>query len=214
MRGTDFGGDESPRRRVTISKPFELGKYEVTQEQWQAVMGRNPQGRKCPRCPAEGISWNDAQKFIAKLNESDAGHTYRLPSEAEWEYAARAGVTTDYVKSYDELAWYAGNSGVIVKQEVLNIKAHPVGTKKPNAWGLYDMSGNVAEWCQDWYQSNYYELSPAIDPPGPARGRVRVYRGGSYGSFPDTLRAAYRAGGNPDTKGYQTGLRLVREARP
>ena len=161
-----------------LSQPFYLGKYEVTQEQWETVMGENPSKFKGPRHPVENVSWEDVQQFIGKLNREE-GHTrYRLPTEAEWEYACRAGTTGDYgffdnfffgrLKRY---AWNGGNSGG---------QTHPVGEKDPNAWGLYDMHGNVWEWVQDWYEGNYYRNSPATDPRGPSSGSIRVYRGGSW----------------------------------
>jgi len=148
MGSTNGNGDEKPVHKVTISQGFFMGRTEVTQTQWQAVMGNNPSGFKdCGNCPVENVSWDDAQSFIAKLNAQNDGFKYRLPSEAEWEYAARSGTTGDYAGNLDSMAWYSANSGS---------KTHPVGTKQANAWGLYDMHGNVWEWCQDWYSDSYY----------------------------------------------------------
>ena len=151
--GSDKGNDdEKPMHEVRISKPFYLGKYEVTQGQWQAVMGNNPSRFKGdPNRPVEQVAWEDVQAFMRKLNAIEGGTTYRLPTEAEWEYAARAGTTTAYSFGDDprllgEYAWYSENA---------KGKTHPVGQKKSNAWGLHDMHGNVWEWVQDWYSKPY-----------------------------------------------------------
>ena len=170
-------GDKSynsdyPRHEVTITKGFELGQYEVTQGQWVKVMGKNPSHFKGDdRLPVEKVNWNDAQAFIAKLNALDDSYRYRLPTEAEWEYAARGGTTGPYYGDLDVIAWYYSNSGG---------KTHPVGQKQPNEYGLYDMLGNVWEWCSDWYGKGYYSVSPAADPQGPSSGLRRVLRGGSW----------------------------------
>ncbi len=148
--------DEKPAHRVQITKAFEIGKYEVTQAQYQAVMGSNPSTIKGDNRPVETVSKNEAHDFLAKLNAQNDGYKYRLPTEAEWEYAARAGAAQP--ASLDEVAWYAANSGD---------ETHPVGQKKPNAWGLYDMLGNVREWVEDQYARDYYGRSPAADPAGP-----------------------------------------------
>jgi formylglycine-generating enzyme required for sulfatase activity len=167
----DCSADEKPAHRVPIAKAFEMGKYEVTQAQWQAVMGSNPSTIKGDDHPVETVSKNDVHDFLAKLNARNDGYKYRLPSEAEWEYAARAGSTGAPV-SLDEVAWYADNSGD---------ETHPVGTKKPNAWGLYDMLGNVREWVEDVFTRNSYGGSaPGAAPVAqqPARGGRGGFKGG------------------------------------
>jgi formylglycine-generating enzyme required for sulfatase activity len=170
MIGSGSGGD-ALQHEVTITQPFYIGRYEVTQAQWQSVMGNNPSGfDKCGgNCPVEMVSWNDAEGFISRLNSQGGDYTYRLPTEAEWDYAALAGTTGDYAGNLDALAWYDQNA---------DGRTHPAGTKQPNAWGLYDMHGNVWEWCQDWYGG--YKAAPSADPQGPANGTSRVLRGGSW----------------------------------
>lgn len=172
--------DEKPAHHVRITRAFELGKYEVTQAQWQTIMGSNPSVMRGDDRPVESISKNEAQSFLNKLNARNDGYRYRLPTEAEWEYAARAGTKEAYGGKLDEIAWYAGNS---------EDETHPVGKKKPNAWGLYDMQGNVREWVQDFYSNTYYRTSPEDDPTGPAAGA----RGGPGGR------------GGPDAQGGQRG---------
>lgn len=142
MMGSENGErNEKPVHEVTISQPFYLGKYEVTQAQWEAVMGSNPSESKGIYLPVECVSWEDCQNFIKKLNSKGVG-TFRLPTEAEWEYACRAGTTGDHAGKIDEMAWYG---------KMNEFRKQPVGMKKANPWGLYDMHGNVFEWCQDWY---------------------------------------------------------------
>jgi formylglycine-generating enzyme required for sulfatase activity len=193
--------DERPHR-VTISQGFWMGKYEVTQGQWKAVMGTAPFNFSGDDMPAENVSWNDAQEFIKKLNALDDSFIYRLPTEAEWEYAARAGTNGQYAGNLDDMAWYYSNSGN---------KMHPVGTKKPNAWGLYDMHGNVWEWVQDWYGT--YSNNAETDPKGPSTGSVRVYRGGNWAVAAKSCRSAYRAAPAPDARGLGLGFRLIRTPR-
>ena len=162
--------DEKPAHRVQITKAFEIGKYEVTQAQWQAVMGSNPSTIKGDDHPVETISKEEAQDFLAKLTARNDGYRYRLPTEAEWEYAARAGASPPV--SLDEVAWYAANS---------DDQTHPVGQKKPNAWGLYDMLGNVREWVSDQYAMNFYSNSPLADPTGPQPGQGGPPQRGNFG---------------------------------
>jgi formylglycine-generating enzyme required for sulfatase activity len=147
MMGSNKSDAEKPVHEVTFQEGFYMGKYEVTQAQYRAVTGTNPSANKgCDECPVEVVGWNDVQGFIRRLNGMRGRFTYKLPSEAEWEYACRAGTTGDYAGNLDAMAWYGKNSGN---------KTHPVGQKQPNALGLYDMQGNVWEWCQDWYHDGY-----------------------------------------------------------
>jgi formylglycine-generating enzyme required for sulfatase activity/tRNA A-37 threonylcarbamoyl transferase component Bud32 len=197
---------EKPQHQVTIREGFYMGKYEVTQAQWQKVMRNNPSTIKnCDQCPVDNISWDDAQEFIKKLNAKNDGYTYRLPSEAEWEYACRAGTTGDYAGDLDSMAWYYKNSGN---------ETHPVGQKQPNAWGLYDMHGNVEEWCEDiWHES--YNGAPTdgsvwISGGDPSR---QVLRGGSWFSVAVDLRSAFRLRGGPRSHGSFNGFRVVAVSR-
>lgn len=204
----EASSDETPRHRVTISKPFYLGRTEVTQEQWVAVMGVNSSSFKGRSNPVEKVSWDDVQTFIRKLNAMEGKAVYRLPTEAEWEYACRAGSTGKYSFGDDadalgRYAWFRGNSGE---------KTHPVAQLKPNAWGLYDMHGNVWEWVQDWYDGSYYRSSPSTDPSGPSSGSTRVFRGGSWNLVAVNARAAYRFNGRPDFRNVNLGFRLARSA--
>ena len=207
MGSNDGDRDEKPVRKVRISAPFQLGKYEVTLQQWDAVMGNNPGSLKDARRPVEMVSWHDAEEFIRKLNLRNDDFEYRLPTEAEWEYAARAGTTGDFAGKLDEMGWYEANSGY---------ETHPVGEKKPNAWGLYDMHGNVWEWVQDRYDPEYYASrpDPDTDPQGrPATGSYRVVRGGGWGNPARGCRSALRGWCRPDVRGGGLGFRLLRKAR-
>ena len=199
---------EKPQHRVRITKPFYLGKYLVTQEQWQAVMGSNPSRFKGPKNPVEQVSWEVCQQFLGKLNAKvrPAGGKFQLPTEAQWEYACRAGSKTRYSFGDDasklgEYAWYEKNS---------DGKTHPVGEKKPNAWGLYDMHGNVWERCQDWYEDRYYAHSPMDDPTGAATGSNRVLRGGGWDLLAWRCQSAYRNYYVSGSGDYALGLRVSR----
>jgi formylglycine-generating enzyme required for sulfatase activity len=198
---------EKPQHRVRISKPFYLGKYEVTQQQWQALVDRNPSAFKNPQNPVDSVSWEDCQIFLARLNEKIGGKygEFGLPTEAQWEYACRAGTTTrwsfgDNDLVLDEHAWYSSNSGDTT---------HPVGEKKPNAWGLYDMQGNVWEWCSDWYREDDYKLSPRKDPTGATSGPRRVLRGGSYNDIASNVRSARRMSSQPTNRYNNDGFRVL-----
>ncbi|MGO8751641.1 MAG: protein kinase domain-containing protein [Thermoguttaceae bacterium] len=221
---------EGPQHRVRITKPFYLGIYEVTQEEYQRVMGVNPSkfsatgkekakvsGQETKRFPVENVSWDNAVDFCRKLSdfpqEKAAGRRYRLPSEAQWEYACRAGSTDRFSLSsgrsgipreyeerdFSDYGWFGGNSGGMT---------HAVGGKRANAWGLYDMHGNVWEWCQDWYDKDYYANSPTDDPAGPFAGSSRVFRGGGWEDPAWYLRSANRLAYEPERRGHGVGLRV------
>ena len=214
MMGDDASAleEEKPAHEVTISKPFYLGKHEVTQEQWQAVMDSNPSHFKGPKNPVEKVNWDDCRAFLSKLNEKfgQKGMEFGLPSEAQWEYACRAGSTTRYSFGDDagglgNNAWFRGNS---------RGATHPVGQKKPNAWGLHDMHGNVWEWCADWY-GDYSEQSAASDPTGPSSGVLRVLRGGSWSySDRDSFRCASRGISRPAAHCHYFGFRVAGNLTP
>jgi formylglycine-generating enzyme required for sulfatase activity len=198
--------DEKPQHWVRITKPFYLGRYLVTQEQWENVMGNNPSDFKGPKNPVEQMSFEDCRLFVEKLNGKVGGGKFSLPTEAQWEYACRAGSTTRYCfgekeSRPGEYAWYDENSGN---------KTHPVGEKKPNAWGLYDMHGNVWEWCQDWYDGGYYANSPTDDPTGPSAGSGRVLRGGGWASLAGFCRSADRSWISPGNHYHDLGFRIAR----
>jgi formylglycine-generating enzyme required for sulfatase activity len=191
---------ENPRHEVTISRGFELGKYEVTQGQWVRVMENNPSYFKGDdRLPVEQVSWSDAEAFIANLNAANDGYGYRLPTEAEWEYAARGGTEGPYYGDLDAISWNISNSGS---------KTHPVGQKQPNGYGLYDMLGNVDQWCWDWYGD--YGSSPAIDPRGPSSGQYKVLRGLSIFTLSRYARVSNRARELPANRRV-VGFRVCRE---
>ena len=200
----DQSSGETPQHRVRITKPYYLGVYEVTQGEYQKVMGKNPSEFKGLTRPVEQVSWEDATEFCRKLSQMDTRFNYRLPTEAEWEYACRAGTTTRYICGDDwdpDYGWFDSNS---------SNQTHPVGEKRPNAWGLHDMHGNVYEWCQDWYNSGYYGSSPSDDPLGASTGSIRVYRGGSWGSYPRGCRSAGRDWSAPAFRYDGLGLRVAR----
>jgi formylglycine-generating enzyme required for sulfatase activity len=196
---------EKPAHRVTISQPFYLGKYPVTQAQWEAVMSHNPshfQGNS--NRPVECVSWDDVQGFLRKLTEREGEQDYRLPSEAEWEYACRAGTETSrYHPDINAIAWYIGNS---------NTQPQSVGQKLPNAWGLYDMLGNVYEWCHDGQRT--YMAAAAIDPMGGTEaGADRVIRGGGWHYPARDVRAASRLGLAPILRDVSLGFRCASSGR-
>ena len=216
--------DEQPQHPVKITRPFFLGTHPVTQGQYQAIMGSNPSLFKgSDNLPVETVSWLDAVNFCNKMSEKDkrtpfyringtdvadvGGNGYRLPSEAEWEYACRAGMAGlfpwgDDIGKQGEHAWFSDNS---------DSKTHPVGQKRPNAWDLYDMLGNVWEWCADWYDEKYYASSPAVavDPPGPFKASARVFRGGSWGGYARYCRPAYRNRYAPGYRSDFLGFRVA-----
>lgn len=207
--GTFTMGDENHSKyiphAVTISKDFYLGIYEVTQAQWKSIMGNNPSRFKGDSNPVDQVSWVDIQEFIKKLNDKENTNRYRLPTEAEWEYGCRAGTITkfffgDDAKQIDDYAWYFENSKGVT---------HPVGQKKPNPWGLYDMLGNISELCQDWFSIDYYKNSPSTDPQGPLKGTVKVFRGGDWGSEVDSLAASNRPAMNIYSRSTSMGFRLL-----
>jgi len=210
--GDTFGNgaeNERPVHEVCV-KDFYIGKYPVTQMQWTGTMGTNPSREpNCGlTCPVENVSWNDVQKFIRKLRQR-TGKPYRLPTEAEWEYAARSGgkdeewAGTSSEKELGDYAWYYENSA---------FQTHPVGQKKPNGLGLFDMTGNVWQWTSDWYDEAYYAKSPKNEPRGAATGRTRSVRGGYWGDLPSFVRVARRIGLVPSARGGGYGFRLALSA--
>ena len=232
-QGNECESDEKPAHSVTVGD-FSISKYEITQTLWYAVMGENPSDFKGDgNLPVESVSWNDVQKFIQKLN-GIAGKKYRLPTEAEWEYTARGGNKSKGYKysgsnNIEDVGWYVGNAGdkpmnneemtqlflsgkydeYVKKLNDNNNKTHPVGTKRPNELGLYDMTGNVWEWVSDWYGENYYSSSPGSNPTGPASGSRRVGRGGSWYSGAGDCRVSNRIIHSPDYRHYFLGFRLA-----
>ncbi len=202
MMGSDTGNpDEKPVHQVTVDG-FWIDKYEITQKQYQEIMGTNPSNSKGDNLPVEKVTWNNAMEFCKKFGEK-YNVKVRLPYEAEWEYACRAGTTTKFYWG-DELngdyCWYLANS---------ERKTHPVGEKKPNAFGLYDMIGNVNEWCMDWYSEKYYSESPTINPTGPAYGTYRSKRGGPFLGEEKDILLPSRTNSSPTDSGYGLGFRIV-----
>jgi len=222
--------DEKPGHTVTISKSFYMSKYEVTQKQYESVMGANPSSFNGDSLPAENVNWYDAVEFCNKLSEKEGltkcytingtnvscnweANGYRLPTEAEWEYACKAGTTTDtylgnifvslceFDSILNSIGWYCGNSGVTKE----------VGKKFPNAFGLYDIIGNVTEWCWDWYNNTYYVSSDSIDPKGAEYGSSRSLRGGSWFNYASYTRSSTRYGHTPETVKNNCGFRIVRK---
>ena len=222
MGSPNGNADERPVHQVRISKAFEIGKCEVTQTQWEAVMSdahsgpgervfnvdgakvsNRPSHFKGASLPVDSVSWEDTALFLKRLNARDARHAWRLPTEAEWEYACRAGGQQE--PGLAAIAWYKANSGD---------QTQPVATKEPNAWGLYDMQGNVAEWVQDWYSPDYYEDSPTTDPKGPEAvpetGSYRVFRGSCWHNTSENCRPAIRGFDFPVSRFDYVGFRVVR----
>jgi formylglycine-generating enzyme required for sulfatase activity len=203
--------DDEIQHRVKITLGFWLAKMQITQAQWQAVMGNNPSHNKGEDLPVERVSWNDicgdesgSGGFVGELNKlMPKGGRFHLPTEAQWEYACRAGTTGPYAGDLDEMAWYRDNSDGM---------PHPVGQKKPNAWGLHDMHGNVWEWCVDWHGE--YNVDSVTDPVGPPAGSYRVYRGGSWFNDAGYCRAADRNGITPTGINYYVGFRPARSSVP
>jgi formylglycine-generating enzyme required for sulfatase activity len=203
-RDSSASADETPRHKVTITRDFLLGKHEVTQEQWESVMGLNPSLHRGPRLPVELVTWEDAMAFVQRFNAREGIKSCRLPTEAEWEYAARAGTETlwHFGSDREELgryAWHLDNSGG---------ETHEAGSLEPNQFGLYDMLGNVWEHTADWYDV-YRELAPASDPKGPEVGLFRVVRGGSWEDGWARLRSASRYFRGADAASDFTGFRLA-----
>lgn len=206
VMGSDRGAeDERPARRVMIRRGFYMGRYEITQAQWQAVMGSNPSNFKGGDLPVEQVSWADAQAFVRKLNERGDAFIYRLPTEAEWEYACHAQMTGESMGPLDHLAWYFNNSAG---------RTHPVGEKQANAWGLYDTLGNVWEWVEDVYHDTY-RGAPTDGSAWLTGGdqKYRVLRGGSWIDNAFYCRTNERIRATPETRQRNSGLRLVAVAR-
>ncbi len=200
-QGGDCYDDESPAHSVTLSDYY-IGKFEVTQKLWKAVMGSNPSSFKGDDLPVEQVSWNDCKEFIGRLNQL-TGANFRLPTEAEWEYAAKGGANSRGYKysgsnSIDDVAWYL---------TIYDFGTKPVGTKSPNELGIYDMSGNVFEWCEDWYGG--YSEDSQINPEGPSSGSCRVQRGGSWGSNARYCRVSNRSYEYPGNRFSDYGFRLA-----
>ena len=194
----EFGRHKETQHEVTLTKPFYIGKYEVTQEQWNELMRHNASKTKGAKLPLTIVSWEDCQEFIKKLNEKTNGG-YRLPTEAEWEYACRAGTTT---------AYSVGESLTESEANINGDSTKAVGSYRPNAFGLYDMHGNVWEWCEDWYEE--YPEGAVTDPEGPEKGYFRVLRGGSFAYGASVARSSLRIGDAPSDRDITGGFRLAR----
>jgi formylglycine-generating enzyme required for sulfatase activity len=192
---TAYAGDEKPAHRVTLTKGFWIGQTPVTQEAYQQVAGNDPSRFKGPRMPVETVSWYEAQSYCQSVN-------MRLPTEAEWEYAARAGSSGSRYGPLDAISWYSGNSGG---------QTHDVAQKRPNAWSVFDMLGNVWQWVADWYEENYYSPAAITDPEGPLTGRMRVQRGGSWYENAGVVRVSGRFRADPTIRFSFIGFRCAGE---
>lgn len=200
---TECYAEEKPAHRVVLTRAFEIGKYQVTQAEYEVVSGTNFSYFAGPNLPVEGVSWDDTQKFCKLMDQKKDGYHYRLPTEAEWEYAARGGNEASRYGPLDEVAWHRGNA---------DGKTHPVGEKRPNAFGLYDTLGNVWEWVEDWYGLAYYSHSPDTDPKGAATGEFRIARGGSWrGVARGPARVSSRYIIRQSVRSIVVGFRCVRE---
>ena len=201
--GSDLLKDfERPVHDVCVDS-FYIGKYEITQKQWNQLMDSNPSKFSGENNPVDKVSWLDSKEFIDRLNKFENTDRYRFATEAEWEYAARAGTQTEYYWGPtidNDYAWYYGTA---------NYHTHPVGEKKPNAFGLHDMSGNVWEWVNDWFHKDYYKKRVKNNPKGPLSGKYRVRRGGSWANFTKYIRSASRYRGRPDHKHHIMGFRIA-----
>ena len=204
--GSDDGPkNEKPAHRVYVDA-FYLGKYEVTQREWMAVMGTNPSQFKGDNLPVESVNWDEVREYLKKLSQL-TGKKFRLPTEAEWEYACRAGSNTIYyfgndINDIERYAWYYSNS---------NQRTHPAGQKEPNSWGLYDMYGNVCEWCSDWYEENFYSIAPINNPKGPIFSHARTVRGGYWRVNKEDLYSAGRNSYYPSRRYNYIGFRCLQE---
>jgi formylglycine-generating enzyme required for sulfatase activity len=234
----DAEDNEKPQHRVEITKPFYIGVYEVTQAQYEAVIGDNPSTFKGSDRPVETVSWIEAVEFCRKLTEKEGG-SYRLPTEAEWEYAARGGVegekyvwgdektplvngvkhanvADESIKNSEFYEWLKpvyDDSGYFAGYDDGYAETSPVGSYAPNNYGLYDMAGNILEWCSDWAIGDYYSISPLKDPTGPSSGESRIVRGGCWYNYLRDLRTSYRSTCRPDERLFSIGFRVVRDVK-
>jgi formylglycine-generating enzyme required for sulfatase activity len=232
MGSTHEPGDESPITLVTLTKPYWLGATEVTQAQWDAVMGHNPSFFRGANLPVAQVNHSDALAFCSKVTERERaarrlpeGYSFTLPTEAQWEYACRAGTNSRYFTGDDPITLISHAKVFDLdtvkiwpqwQQYALDFHSHhefasPVGSFLPNPFGLYDMIGNVWEWCSDWYAENYYQYSPTIDPQGPNEGEAKVRRGGSWHTWPLYCRSSFRNVNTPESRYILAGMRLVLE---